>query len=419
MDINIVKLKKYASECSVLYVEDDELIRSETASFLGRFFPNVVLAEDGKLGLEKYKSEKFDVVITDINMPNMNGIEMIEAIKDLHYEQPIIVTSAHNESQYLMSLINLNVTHFVQKPFNNKQFLYVLYKIAEELSFGREQENLKNEIISISKRAQSVVDEIEIGIVIIKENDICMANKAFLNIGGFDSYDTLILEMPHIGVLFEEVSHCVNAETNSELIEELQVVSEEDSKVRIMKDSKPIEYKVTLSKIEDEETYILTFTDITAIHNALFTHEHTHLPTKKFILEDIETLKQKHSRLNVILMSIKNFSKVEKWYGKKHSIEIESRFANSIKTIRDEKMPNAFLGHFDSNQILIILEDEDYHSLYEELKNINISSLDILTKRRDTDVDIILSTVALFEHLDTDKDLSEIDVDLINKFDFM
>ena len=80
MDINIVKLKKYASACSVLYVEDDEVIRTATASFLGRFFSDIVLAEDGEIGLEKYKEREFDIVITDINMPNMNGIEMIEAI---------------------------------------------------------------------------------------------------------------------------------------------------------------------------------------------------------------------------------------------------------------------------------------------------------------------------------------------------
>ena len=153
IEINIVKLKKYASECSVLYVEDDELIRTQTASFLGRFFSDIVLAEDGEIGLKKYKSRKFDVVITDINMPNMNGIEMITAIKDIEYEQKIIVTSAYNDSQYLMSLINLNVNRFVLKPFNNKQFLYVLYKIAEELTFNKENAKLQEEITSLSKRA--------------------------------------------------------------------------------------------------------------------------------------------------------------------------------------------------------------------------------------------------------------------------
>ncbi|MDQ7043402.1 MAG: response regulator, partial [Sulfurimonas sp.] len=168
MDINIVKLKKYASACSLLYVEDDELIRTQTASFLGRFFPNIVIAEDGEIGLEMYKKWIFDIVVTDINMPNMNGVEMIEAIKDINYEQIVIVTSAHNDSEFLMKFINMHVTNFVLKPFNNKHFLYVLYKIAEELSFLREKQLLQDELVFMSKRAQNIVDHMSIGIVIIK-----------------------------------------------------------------------------------------------------------------------------------------------------------------------------------------------------------------------------------------------------------
>lgn len=422
MDINIVKLKKYASGCSVLYVEDDEVIRTQTASFLGRFFPDVVLAEDGAIGLQKYKERSFDVVITDINMPNMNGIEMIEAIKEIKYEQIVLVTSAHNDSEYLMNLINLNVMRFVLKPFNNKQFLYVLYKIAEELTFGREKQQLENEVVSLSKRSQKIVDQIQVGIIVIKENKIDMANKAFLDIGGFDTFDTLILEMPEIGVLFEEASHCITASTNSELIEELkivQVIKEEDSKVRIMKDSKTIEYQVKLTQLEDEESYILTFSDITAIHNALFREEHTQLPIKKFTLEKIELLKQKVSKLNVILMSVKNFDRVEKWYGKKDAIEVETAFSNSIKNIRDSVMPDAFVGYFEKNQFIIIPTDSNFEKLYEKLKNINMSAFHIVKKHEGSEMEIELSTETELECLDTDKDMNKIEVDLINAFDMM
>ena len=419
MDINIVKLKKYASKCSVLYVEDDELIRTQTASFLGRFFPDVVLAEDGAIGLTKYKERNFDVVITDINMPNMNGIEMIEAIKEINYGQIVLVTSAHNDSEYLMKFINLDVTRFVLKPFNNKQFLYVLYKIAEEINFSRETTKLQDEIISISKRAQSVVDQVHLGIIIIKDNEVCMANKAFLEIGGFDSYETLKLEMPEIGVLFEEVSHCINASTNSELIQELKTVKEEDSKVRIIQNAKTIEYQVNLTKIEDEESYILTFTDITAIHNALFRDEHTKLPIRKFTLEKIELLKQKVSKLNVILMSVNHFKSVEKWYGKKDAIEVEVVFSNNIRTIRDSIMPDAFIGYFERNQFIIFPTSDNYEKLYESLKIINISSLSVLKKYENSDIEFELSTNIVLEQLDTSKELNKLEVDLINAFDMM
>ena len=422
MDINIVKLKKYAAECSVLYVEDDELIRTQTASFLGRFFSDVILAEDGKLGLEKYKERNFDIVITDINMPNMNGIEMIEAIRDINYEQMTLITSAHNDSEYLMKLINLNVMHFVLKPFNNKQFLYVIYKLAEKLSFEREKQKLESDLLSLSKRSQTIVDQVHLGIVVLKDNKIDMANKAFLDIGGFDTFDTLVLEMPEIGVLFEEASHCIHSSTNAELVQELKEVGEgekENSKVRIIKDSKTMEYQVILTELEDRNSYILTFSDITAIHNAMLREEHTQLPIKRFVLEKIELLKQKVSTLDVILLSIKHFDEIERWHGKKAAIKVETTFANNIKEIRDSVMPNAFIGYFKRNQLIVIPPESDYQNLHQKLKHINMNALNNLKKSDGSNIEVEFSVNIQLERLNTDKDMNKIEVDIISTFDLM
>ncbi|WP_415396416.1 response regulator [Sulfurimonas sp. CS5] len=419
MDINIVKLKKYASKCSVLYVEDDEIIRTQTASFLGRFFTDVVLAEDGVIGLAKYKERKFDVVITDINMPNMNGIEMIEAIKEILYTQIILVTSAHNDSEYLMKLINLDVSRFVLKPFNNKQFLYVLYKIAEELTFENERKELQEEVVSLSKNAQIIVDEIKIGIITIKDNEVNMANRAFLDIGGFDSYDTLKLEMPEIGVLFEEASHCVNATSNKDLIEQLEQLGDDEKKVRIIKDTKTYEYQVTSTKLEEENSYILTFSDITAIHNALYNDEHTKLPIRKFVLEKIELLKQGVSELGVIIVRAKNFENIAKWYGKAEATAVEVEFSTIVKAVKNEQLPNAFIGYFAENQIVIISDKYDMSETYKILKGIDISTETLFTKHDRTDLRFHLSTQAEFLKLDTSKELNALEVDLINAFDFM
>lgn len=419
MDISVSKLKKYASECSVLYVEDDEVIRIQTFDFLSRFFTDIVLAEDGQIGLEKYKEREFDIVITDINMPNMNGVEMIEAIKDINYEQIVLVISAYNDSEYLMKFINLNVARFIAKPFNNKQFLYILYKISEELSFEKEQQELQNQIVLISKRAQTIVDQVNIGIVIIKDNKIEMANKAFLDIGSFDSFDTLILEAPEIGVLFEECDRCINATSNCELIEQLKTLDEEDKKVRIIKNSKTIEYQVTLSEVEEDNSYILTFSDITAIHDSFYLDEHTNLPKRKFTLEKIDLLKRKTSKLDVILIRIKHFKSLEKLYGREYLINLERNFSDSMKSVRDRYMPDAFIGSFHINQFIVILTDEDYKNFYEELKNINLSSPDILHNKLEGIASTDLSISAKLEHLNTDDNINKIEVELTHLFELM
>ncbi|MDQ7042697.1 MAG: hypothetical protein Q9M34_04115, partial [Sulfurimonas sp.] len=244
-----------------------------------------------------------------------------------------------------------------------------------------------------------------------------MANKAFLEIGGFDSYDTLKLEMPEIGVLFENVSHCINAQSNKELIEELRKVDKKDSKVRIIQNSKTIEYQVALSKLEDENSYILTFSDITAIHNSLSMDIHTGLPRKNFILEKIDILKQKTDKLLVILVSIKHSESIEKFYGKKSQLEVESDFSKELKRIISSDMPNSFLGHFEKNQFIIIPDNDDYQILCEHIKDINVSAFDAIANTTMIHQDFNFTGTVKIEHLNTSKDLQGIEVDITNAFE--
>ena len=123
-------LKESAKELSVLYVEDDADVRNGIATILRKFFAKVELAEDGQEGLEKFNSDNFDIVLTDISMPNMNGVEMSALIKEENCEQPIIVLSAHNEGDYLIDLINIGVDGFLLKPIQTEFLVKTLGRIC-------------------------------------------------------------------------------------------------------------------------------------------------------------------------------------------------------------------------------------------------------------------------------------------------
>ena len=119
-------LKESAEELTLLYVEDDADVRDSIASILQKFFKRVTLAEDGKEALEKYEKESFDIILTDISMPHMNGVEMASRIKEKNCEQPIIVLSAHNEGDYLIDLINIGVDGFLLKPIQTEMLVKIL-----------------------------------------------------------------------------------------------------------------------------------------------------------------------------------------------------------------------------------------------------------------------------------------------------
>lgn len=121
----------------VLYVEDSEIVRESTCDILDQYFDTFDVAINGEDGFQKYKQfyeehhTFYDIVITDIKMPKMNGIEMIELILEMDQEASIIVMSAHNESDYLLQLINLGISNFVLKPVDITQFQKIIARTIE------------------------------------------------------------------------------------------------------------------------------------------------------------------------------------------------------------------------------------------------------------------------------------------------
>jgi len=126
-------------ELTVLYVEDSDIVRESTCDMMKEFFVHVDVAEDGVKGLQKYKKfheehdAYYDIVFTDINMPNMNGIEMSEAILAENKTQNIVVISAHNEAYYLLRLINLGISSFILKPIDITQFEKVISRLVHTI----------------------------------------------------------------------------------------------------------------------------------------------------------------------------------------------------------------------------------------------------------------------------------------------
>lgn len=129
-----------SKKLKVLYVEDSMESRTQASKLLENYFPNIDIGIDGKDGIEKYKdnfintNSHYDLVITDIEMPKMNGIEMSEAIYALNKNQKIIVVSAYSDKKYFINLINLGVEGFLQKPLSFEQVSDAMSRVCEEIS---------------------------------------------------------------------------------------------------------------------------------------------------------------------------------------------------------------------------------------------------------------------------------------------
>jgi YesN/AraC family two-component response regulator len=166
MDL-IKQLYLYSKDLDILFVEDDEELRNQMEGMFHELFNSVATAEDGKVGLAKYKdrietnNKPYDLVITDINMPEMNGIEMIHAIYEVYPMQPVIVVSAHNESDYLMELLYIGINSFLIKPVKHQELITTLYKATKVIVNERLIEEHYKEIEELNARLSIQSEELK------------------------------------------------------------------------------------------------------------------------------------------------------------------------------------------------------------------------------------------------------------------
>ena len=131
------QLYQQTKELSVLLAEDHGPTRLSLEEVLQDLFKEVVSFTNGFDALSAYQRRKendpFDLVITDIQMPQMNGVEMIKKIKEIDPQQQIIVLSAHTDKEYLLELINTGISYFVTKPFEYDTFLKTLHSVSSNV----------------------------------------------------------------------------------------------------------------------------------------------------------------------------------------------------------------------------------------------------------------------------------------------
>lgn len=136
---------------TVLYVEDEKDLREVTSSILQSFTKNQYIAANGQEGYElflKHNSE-IDLIISDINMPILNGLEMIKKIKDINKNVPIIVTTAFSNKEYLLEAIDIGVDKYVLKPVDVSKLLQAM---SQSLNYHELKDLYLDSLTNLSNR---------------------------------------------------------------------------------------------------------------------------------------------------------------------------------------------------------------------------------------------------------------------------
>jgi len=128
---NLQDVIRLGSKLEILYVEDDQPLLKETTKILEKIFKSVDTAQSGAEGLWKFTQNSYDFIITDIEMPELNGLEMSQKIKEINPDIPIVIISAYSNSSYLIEAINIGINYYVLKPILLPQLLSTLNSVVD------------------------------------------------------------------------------------------------------------------------------------------------------------------------------------------------------------------------------------------------------------------------------------------------
>lgn len=318
LEHNIETLIAKCATLSLLYVEDDPHTREGTLSILHEIFPTVYVACDGEEGLALYheNAQSIDLIITDITMPKLNGLEMIERIRETNKEIAIIVFSAHNESSYFAQTIELGVDGYLIKPLKSSQLFQTLSRTVEKISLRKEY--LSN--LSLLKQYEAITNKSSIISKTDTKGIITYVNEKFCQISGYKESE--LIGKPHNIVRHPDMP-------SSAFKELWQTIQNKQTFQGVVKNraknGDPYYVKTTIQPIFNAkgeiEEYISLRHDITEI-----------MSDKKQLFDYLEA-----NKLSVlILVQIEDYDTLEKFYDRSSVEKIEQIFGKTLLYL----MPN-------------------------------------------------------------------------------
>jgi len=130
--INIDELIKNSQKLTLLYVEDNQDSREITSMIFEDFFYKIIVAVDGEDAYKKYLQNNIDLIITDVNMPKMNGLELCKKIRETDNEISLVVLSARSEDICLTESLKYGVSDYLFKPLNIDKLSSIIFKVTQK-----------------------------------------------------------------------------------------------------------------------------------------------------------------------------------------------------------------------------------------------------------------------------------------------
>lgn len=341
------------SDISILYVEDEDGVRNSVSRSLALIADNVQTAKNGPDALEQVKQNLPDLIITDIRMPEMDGLTLIEKLREEGFDIPIIVTTAFSEIEYLKKAIDLKVEKFINKPIRVSDLFDVIFRLAETITAKRELRVQQEEL----ERYRQAIEVTNFVIRINDEGMIIGINKeleSFLGLRSNDPDEIFTLETLFSLPFLHEL---LNQTKELKLYNKITALSfrEKHFTVQITAFASILAHDTVqeITILLNDLSPVLQEKD--SIIDRLYTDELTGLPNRQKIFHDLQS---NESAWAMVIIDIERFSNFNYLYGFDHGDEILKQVATILQHYWPDEHPRK-IYRSDSDHFAILIERQN------------------------------------------------------------
>ena len=328
-------MPRFTKTKSILYVEDEKKVQEELAEVLTAFCENLYVADNGAEGLELFEKHLPEIVITDISMPIMNGLEMSKRILELESKTKIIFITAFSDSDYMGEAISLHADGYITKPIDLMHLEKVLLKSIQVLQLEQKLElEIQN---NLNKKAEleTILATTKDGIAILDlESKYLYANKAYQNMMGYTFEELKKTNCIALGINEDK-------ESSFEALKVLMTkgIIDQFEKKCVRADGKIITVSISASLMPERDRILMATRDIThEVHTKKILNDYVALVDENIITSTTD-LDARITYVSKAFCTITGYTK-EELLGKSHNIIRHKEMPNEIYTQMWEKLQN-------------------------------------------------------------------------------
>ncbi len=381
-EIDIIEVIEQTQDLTLLYVEDNAEAREMTLMILEDFFENIVVAVDGEDGLNKFFENDIDLVLTDINMPKLSGLQMSEKIRQKDKETPLLVLSAHNEDNFFIDSIKIGIDGYLLKPVDIDELSKLFFRVIQKFKFAKESK----ENHFLLKEYQEATNNSSIVSKFDLDGNITYVNDKLCTISGYSKEEL-------IGKKHYTLQHRDNP---SLIFDEMLRTVKEDKKIwqgvvrHQDKMGKSYYVDSTVMPILDTQQNIIEIialkNDITEVMN----------PEKQFFnaLED-------HKTPLVIYMKLEKYDMLEDFYDNETIRQIQESAYFYLQDTMHQELDFDTFYHLPNGEYALIMnyhdEADDIDAFITKVQRIQTQIKEAKISLEDIEYDIVVDIALAFE----------------------